>query len=93
MATATARVPVLMTEAEKARIVEKAQQAGLSTGEYMRRAAQSYHPSEDDRILERMIEQMLKATERAEQAIGDALKFVAASEERIAAMEARRQVS
>lgn len=93
MATATARVPVLMTETEKARIVKKAQQAGLSTGEYMRRAAQSYRPSEDDKSLEGMIEQMLKATERAERAIDDALDYVTASEERIIAMEAKRAVS
>ncbi len=93
MATATARVPVLMTEAEKSRIVEKARRAGLSTGEYMRRAAQSFRLSEDDKIMEGMIDQMLKATERAERAIEDALEYVAASNERIAAMEARRGVS
>jgi len=46
MATATARVPVLMTQAEKERIVKKAIEAGLSTGEYMRRAADSFHPDE-----------------------------------------------
>ena len=93
MATVTARVPVLMTEAEKLRIVAKAQQAGLSTGEYMRRAAQSFRLSEDDKIMEGMIDQMLKATERAERAIEDTLEYVAASNERIAAMEARKGVS
>ena len=93
MATVTARVPVLMTEAEKLRIVAKAQRAGLSTGEYMRRAAQSFRLSEDDKIMEGMIDQMLKATERAERAIEEALEYVAASNERIAAMEAKRAVS
>lgn len=93
MATATARVPVLMTEAEKSRIVEKARRAGLSTGEYMRRAAQSFRLSEDDKIMEGMIDQMLKATERAERAIEDTLEYVAASNERIAALEARRETS
>ena len=93
MATVTARVPVLMTEAEKLRIVAKAQRAGLSTGEYMRRAAQSFRLSEDDKIMEGMIDQMLKATERAERAIEDTLEYVAASNERIAAMEARKGVS
>ena len=93
MATVTARVPVLMTEAEKSRIVAKAQRAGLSTGEYMRRAAQSFRLSEDDKIMEGMIDQMLKATERAERAIEDTLEYVAASNERIAAMEARKEVS
>jgi len=49
--------------------------------------------SEDDKIMEGMIDQVLKATERAERAIEDALEYVAASNERIAAMEARRGVS
>ena len=72
MATSKVRVPVLMTEAEKSRIVVKARRAGLSTGEYVRRAAQSFRLSEDDKIMEGMIDQMLKATERAERAIEDA---------------------
>ena len=91
MATATARVPVLMTETEKARIVKKARQAGISTGEYMRRAADSFSPSNDDTVLENMIDQMLKATERAEKAIDDVLEYVAVSNQRIAEMEAQRK--
>lgn len=93
MATATARVPVLMTEAEKAQIVKQAKQFGISTGEYMRRAAGSFRPSEDDSLLEAMIDQMLKATERADQAIEEALRFIAESNERIAAMESQRATS
>lgn len=46
--------------------------------------------SEDDEILERLIGQMTKATARASAAIEDALAFVAASDTRIAALEARR---
>lgn len=88
---ATARVPVLMTETEKARIVKKALQAGISTGEYMRRAADSFSPSNDDTVLEGMIDQMLKATDRAEKTIDDVLEFVAASNERIATMEAQNK--
>lgn len=82
-----------MTAAEKTRIRNKAKQAGLSTGEFMRRAAESYWPSEDDRALESMIEQMLKATKSAERAIDSALTFVADSNARIAKMEAKRNVS
>lgn len=93
MATATARIPVLVTDAEKARIVKKAKAAGLSTGEYMRRAAASFRASEDDKALEAMIDQMLKATVRADRAIEDALKFVAESNKRIAAMESQRDAS
>lgn len=93
MTTATARVPILMTAKEKARIVKRAKEAGLSMGEYLRRAAESFRPSEDDKALEAMIDQMLKATKRAEQAIDEALAFVEASNRRIAAMEVKRKVA
>lgn len=93
MATATARIPVLLTKTEKARIVKRAKAAGLSTGEFMRRAAASFRPAEDNETLEAMIDQMLKATESADRAIDDALKFVAESNKRIAAMEADTKAS
>jgi len=89
MAVATERVPVLMTPAEKKRVVSKANKAGLTTGEYMRRAAEGYRPADDDKALEAMINEMNKATERAEKAIDDALAFVEASNRRIAEMEAK----
>ncbi len=87
MAAATERVPVLMTPAEKKRVVSKANKAGLTTGEYMRRAAEGYRPADDDKALEAMINEMNKATRNAETAIDDALAFVAASNKGIAAME------
>ena len=87
MATATARVPVLMTREEKERIVKRAMEAGLSTGEFMRRAAASFHPDEQDQLLEGLIEQMLQATDRAERAIDDAIAFVEESNRRIQALE------
>ncbi|MCP3869839.1 MAG: hypothetical protein GY703_17455 [Gammaproteobacteria bacterium] len=89
MATATARVPVLMTENEKQRIVRKARQAGLSTGEYMRQAAASFRPPDDDEMLEGLIDQMLKATRQAEQAVDEMLAYVAASNQRIDEMESQ----
>jgi hypothetical protein len=54
----------------------------------MRRAAAGYRPSDDDKALEAMIDEMNKATQHAEQAIDGALAFVAASNNRIIAMEA-----
>ena len=93
MTIATARVPVLMTAKEKAQIARKAKEAGVSMGEYLRRAAESFRPSEDDKALEAMIDQMLKATERADQAIEDALTFIDASNRRIAKMESERKVA
>lgn len=84
---ATERVPVLMTPAEKKRVVSKARRAGLTTGEFMRRAAEGFTPSEDDAALEAMIKQMNKATERAASVIDEVLSFVEASNKRIAKME------
>lgn len=90
MTTATARVPVLMTKEDKVQIARKAKKAGMSVGEYLRRAGKSFNPSEDGEALEAMIDQMLKATERADQAIEEALTFVEASNQRIAEMESHR---
>ncbi|MDD2744690.1 MAG: hypothetical protein PHV02_20715 [Rhodocyclaceae bacterium] len=90
MATATERIPVLVTSQEKAKIAKMAQDAHLSMGEFLRRAAASFRPSEDDKILEGMIDQMLKTTAQASAAIDDALAFVEVSNRRISAMEARQ---
>ena len=87
MATATERIPVLVTAAEKGRIAKMAKTAGLSMGEFLRRAAASFHPSDDDQILEGMIDQMNKTTTQANAAIDKALAYVDASNKRIAVME------
>ena len=86
---ATERVPVLMTPAEKKRIVSRAKKAGITTGEYMRRAAESYRPADDDKALEAMIDEMNKATKNAEKAIDATLAFVTESNRRIAKMESK----
>lgn len=85
---ATERVPVLMSPEEKNLVVARARKAGLTTAEFMRRAAAGYSPDADEEALEAMIEEMNKATERAGKAIDEALAFVAASSRRIARMEA-----
>ena len=92
MATATERIPVLVSRKEKIDLAEKARQSKVSMGEYLRRAAAAYRTAEDDALLEGMITQMLKTTEQAEQAIDNALAFVEASNQRIAAMESSRRV-
>lgn len=91
MSAANQRIPVLVTAAEKSWIAKRAKKSGLSVGEYMRRAAASYSPSEDESALSAMIDQMLKATDRAENAIDDAIAFVESSNKRIARMEAKRK--
>lgn len=87
MATATERIPVLVTPMEKGRIAKMAKAAGVSMGEFLRRAAASYRSSEDDEVLLGMIDQMNKTTARASAAIDAALTFVETSNKRIAAME------
>lgn len=87
MATATERIPVLVTAAEKGKIAKMAKAAGLSMGEFLRRAASSFRPSEDEKVLEGMLDQMNKTTAQASAAIDKALAFVESSNKRIAAME------
>ena len=87
MATATERIPVLVTAAEKGKIARMAKAAGLSMGEFLRRAAASFRPSEDEKVLEGMIDQMNKTTVQASAAIDKALALVDASNKRIAALE------
>ncbi|MDE3009679.1 MAG: ribbon-helix-helix protein, CopG family [Pseudomonadota bacterium] len=89
MSAATQRIPVLVTPEEKERIASMARQAGLSMGEYLRRAAAAFRPTEDEAVLAGMIEQMTRTAARAEAAIDEALAFVEASNARIAHMEQR----
>ena len=92
MTTATQRIPVLVTAAEKARIAKMAKGTGLSMGEFLRRAAASFSPSQDDAAIEGMIGQMLKTTKAANRALDDALAYVEQSNKRIAAMEAKHRM-
>lgn len=87
MAAATERITVLVTAAEKNQIASLAKSANHSMGEFLRRAAASFRPSEDDQLLEGMIDQMNKTTAQAGAAIDNALAFVAASNKRIAKLE------
>lgn len=87
MATATERIPVLVTATEKWQIAKMAKDAGISMGEFLRRAASSYRPSEEDSMLVGLLDQMNKTTTQANAAIDGALAFVEASNRRIAAME------
>lgn len=86
---ATERVPVLMTVAEKKRIVARAKKVGLTTAEFMRRAAEGYSPAKDEAALVTMIEEMNRVTANTEIAIDAVLKFVADSNKRIARLEAK----
>jgi hypothetical protein len=87
MATATERIPVLVTKQQKTRLMKKAASARLGVSEFMRRAAEAYQPGADDEMLEGLVEQIRKSTAEASKALDDALAFVAKSESRIARME------
>ncbi|TCJ20160.1 ribbon-helix-helix protein, CopG family [Parasulfuritortus cantonensis] len=88
MTTATARIPVLVSPQEKTRIAQLAKASGISMGEFLRRAAISFQPSEDEALLVGLIDQMEKSTAEAGAAIDDALAFVEASNARIERIEA-----
>lgn len=87
LATATERVPVLMTPAEKKRIARKAEKAGVSVPEYLRRAAAAFSPEQDNDELAALLTQVERSTASASAAIDDALAYVDASNKRIAEME------
>jgi hypothetical protein len=93
MSVATERIPVLVTPGEKKKIARLARAAGLSMGEFLRRAAASFHPTEDDEMLAGMIGQIAKTTTRASAAIDDALQYVEASNKRIKALEAKKKAA
>lgn len=92
MPTATERVSVLMTPAEKKRVARRAQKAGISLGEYVRRAACAFSTEDDNEPLTGLLTQVERSTGAASAAIDDALAYVEASNRRIATMEAAARV-
>ena len=84
---ATERIPVLLTPAEKRQIAKRSEAAGLSMGEFLRQAAASFAPADDEAALENLIDQVKKSTSRASASIDKMLASVAASNKEIAAME------
>lgn len=93
MTTATARIPVLVTERQKTRITKMAKKAGLTMGEFFRRAAESYRPADqEDILMEGLIQQVLRSTASAERAMSDALAFVAASERRMRNITSNKRI-
>jgi hypothetical protein len=91
MTTATQRIPVLVSPAEKDSIAALAKAAGLSMGEFMRRAASSFRPSEDDQLLDGMIDRMVASTVRASAAIDDAVAYVETSNKKMARLEKKKK--
>ena len=91
MSNANERIPVLVTKAQKQRLTARAKAAGLSTGEYLRRAGDAYQPEDEEAMLQGLLDQVLKTTRQAERAMEEALAYVAASEKRLAKLEAKQE--
>ncbi|MDM0117637.1 hypothetical protein QTI66_36635 [Variovorax sp. J22R133] len=88
MATAIQRIVVQATTQDKKAIAAKAKKLDIPISELMRRGAFAYESEESDKELGALADAAKSAAERAGAAIDNALDFIAASEKRIAAMEA-----
>ena len=90
MATATERIPILVTRADKARFVRKAKTHGLSISEFARVAMDSFEGSsrEDDEAMERLIKQLREGTSEAGRSLDVALQYCAESNARLAKIDA-----
>jgi Mobilization protein NikA len=88
MAGAVERIVVQATAEEKKAISAKAKRLGLPISELMRRGATAYRSAQLDEELAALADAAKAAAERAGASIDDALQFIEASNERIAALEA-----
>lgn len=88
MSAAIERIVVQATPHDKKAIADKARQLALPVSELMRRAAFAYDSHAADAGLAALAEAAQAAAERAGAAIDDALDFIEASNQRIAALEA-----
>ena len=89
MAGAVERIVVQATAQDKKAISAKAKKLDLPVSELMRRGAFAYESGESDAELGALADAAKGAADRAAAAIDDALDFIAASNQRIVAMEAK----
>ena len=89
MAAAVQRIVVQTTAQDKKAIAAKAKMLDIPISELMRRGAFAYQSSEDDGELAALADAAKRAADRAGAAIDDALDFIAESNQRITAMEAK----
>lgn len=88
-AGAVERIVVQATAQDKQAIAAKAKKLDLPISELMRRGAFAYESGEADEELGALADAAKEAADRAGAAIDDALDFIAASNKRIEAMEAK----
>jgi len=89
MASAVQRIVVQATTQDKKAIVAKAKKLDIPISELMRRGAFAYESSDADAELGALADAAKAAADRAGVAIDDALHFIEASNQRIAALEAK----
>lgn len=89
MASAVERIVVQATAQDKRAIAAKAKKLDIPISELMRRGAFAYESSESDEELGLLADAAKGAADRAGAAIDDALDFIEASNNRIAALEAK----
>ena len=89
MAAAVERIVVQATSQDKKAIAAKAKKLDLPVSELMRRGAFAYQSSEAEGELSALADAAKGAADRAGASIDAALGFIAASNKRIAAMEAQ----
>lgn len=83
---AVERVVVQTSTADKRSFVAKAKRLGVPVSEPMRRGAFAYSPQENDEEMALLADAARQAVERSCAAIDDAMQFIEASNQRIAAM-------
>ena len=86
---AVQRIVVQATTQDKKAIAAKAKKLDIPISELMRRGAFAYESSDTDEEMGALADAAKGAADRAGAAIEDALDFIAASNKRIAAMEAK----
>lgn len=86
MAAATERIVVQVTPVQKRAIASTAKRLGLNVSELMRQAAQGFTPSEDEQEILALVERVNASTQEANDALDDALSYVAESNKRLSAM-------
>lgn len=89
MTAATERIVVQATAQDKRAIAAKARKLDLPVSELMRRGAFAYQAGESEAELAALADAARAAADGAGAAIDDALVFIEASNQRIAAMEAQ----
>jgi hypothetical protein len=80
----TERMTVLLTREQKAAILARASSLGMSTGEMVRRAVETYQPAssgalEDEVVLNALADELFTAAKSARAALVDANKNVQAT--------------